>query len=146
MSGSERRCQHFWILKTIHKTHSGICSRGLLLSKRRARESMECLSARLSRSRMTALCRSSRMKVSLVSGPCRPLDAYLHGLYIGRDVVLLFEGGDPVRPLIVGFLHDPHSADSRTAEAESKWMWTAIGSWSLQRSNWCFGVARRASR
>jgi hypothetical protein len=33
----------------------------------------------------------------------------LHGVHIGRDVVLMFEDGDPVRPLIMGCLHDPHA-------------------------------------
>jgi hypothetical protein len=30
----------------------------------------------------------------------------LHGTHIGRDVVLMFEDGDPHRPLIMGCLHD----------------------------------------
>jgi uncharacterized protein DUF6484 len=34
----------------------------------------------------------------------------LHGSHIGRDVVLMFENGDPSRPLILGCLHDPNSA------------------------------------
>jgi hypothetical protein len=33
----------------------------------------------------------------------------LHGLHVGRDVVLMFEHGDPVRPVIMGCLHDPHA-------------------------------------
>jgi hypothetical protein len=31
----------------------------------------------------------------------------LHGAHIGREAVLLFEDGDPCRPLIVGCLHPP---------------------------------------
>ena len=30
----------------------------------------------------------------------------LHGSHIGRDVVLMFEDGDPHRPIIIGCLHD----------------------------------------
>jgi len=33
----------------------------------------------------------------------------LHGSHIGRDVVLMFEDGNPTRPIIVGCLHDPHA-------------------------------------
>ena len=32
----------------------------------------------------------------------------LHGSHIGRDVVLMFEDGDPYRPLVMGCLHDAH--------------------------------------
>jgi hypothetical protein len=32
----------------------------------------------------------------------------LHGAHIGRDVVLMFDNGDPTRPLIMGCLHDSH--------------------------------------
>lgn len=32
----------------------------------------------------------------------------LHGSHIGRDVVLMFEDGNPWRPLILGCLHDAH--------------------------------------
>src|SRR6185295_12648487 len=30
----------------------------------------------------------------------------LHGAHIGRDVVLMFEDGDPFRPLVMGCLHE----------------------------------------
>lgn len=33
----------------------------------------------------------------------------LHGSHIGRDVVLMFEDGDPYRPLVMGCLHGPHA-------------------------------------
>jgi hypothetical protein len=33
----------------------------------------------------------------------------LHGSHIGRQVVLIFENGDPQRPLVLGCLHDPHA-------------------------------------
>jgi uncharacterized protein DUF6484 len=32
----------------------------------------------------------------------------LHGSHIGRDVVLMFEDGDPHRPLVMGCLHEAH--------------------------------------
>jgi hypothetical protein len=34
----------------------------------------------------------------------------LHGSHIGREVVLMFENSDPLRPIIVGCLHDPHAS------------------------------------
>jgi hypothetical protein len=33
----------------------------------------------------------------------------VHGSHIGRELVLMFENGDPDRPLILGCLHDPHA-------------------------------------
>jgi hypothetical protein len=33
----------------------------------------------------------------------------LYGSHIGREVVLMFEGGDPQRPIVVGCLHDAHA-------------------------------------
>jgi uncharacterized protein DUF6484 len=33
----------------------------------------------------------------------------LHGSHIGRDVVLMFEEGDPLRPIVMGCVHDPHT-------------------------------------
>jgi uncharacterized protein DUF6484 len=33
----------------------------------------------------------------------------LHGSHIGREVVLMFEDGDPHRPLVLGCLHDAHA-------------------------------------
>jgi len=33
----------------------------------------------------------------------------LHGPHIGRDVVLMFEDGDPYRPIVVGCLHEPNA-------------------------------------
>jgi hypothetical protein len=33
----------------------------------------------------------------------------LHGSHIGREVVLMFEKGDPQRPIVLGCLHDPHA-------------------------------------
>jgi hypothetical protein len=32
----------------------------------------------------------------------------LHGAHVGREVVLMFEGGDPYRPLVMGCIHDAH--------------------------------------
>jgi len=44
----------------------------------------------------------------------------LHGSQIGRDVVLIFEGGDPYRPIVMGCLHDPaaRSLAERPGEVE----------------------------
>ena len=33
----------------------------------------------------------------------------LHGSHIGREVVLIFENGDPQRPVVLGCLHDAHA-------------------------------------
>jgi Domain of unknown function (DUF6484) len=33
----------------------------------------------------------------------------LHGSHIGRDVVLMFEDGNPHRPIVLGCLHDPNA-------------------------------------
>jgi uncharacterized protein DUF6484 len=33
----------------------------------------------------------------------------LHGSHIGRDVVLMFDDGDPHRPIVIGCLHDAHA-------------------------------------
>jgi hypothetical protein len=33
----------------------------------------------------------------------------LYGSHIGRDVVLMFDDGDPLRPIIMGCLHDAHA-------------------------------------
>ena len=35
----------------------------------------------------------------------------LQALHIGRDLVLVFEHGNPLRPIIVGCLHDPKTAE-----------------------------------
>jgi len=34
----------------------------------------------------------------------------VHGTHIGRQVVLLFENGDPCRPIIMGWLHKPEGS------------------------------------
>jgi hypothetical protein len=33
----------------------------------------------------------------------------VHGAHIGREVVLMFEDGDPSKPLVLGCLHDAHA-------------------------------------
>jgi hypothetical protein len=33
----------------------------------------------------------------------------LHGSHVGRQVVLIFENGDPQKPLVLGCLNDPHA-------------------------------------
>ena len=37
----------------------------------------------------------------------------LHGAHIGRSVLLLFEHGDPTRPIVVGVLQDPAARPER---------------------------------
>jgi hypothetical protein len=40
---------------------------------------------------------------------------------VGRDVALLFEGGDPARPIVIGLMHRPAPASipTRTVEVEA---------------------------
>jgi len=57
-------------------------------------------------------------RTALVIFPGQPGDAAtparatqdVHGAHIGRDVVLVFEGADPRRPIIVGVLQRPDGA------------------------------------
>ena len=69
----------------------------------------------------------------------------LHGSHIGRDVVLIFENGDPCHPVIIGCLHD---ADARALpDTPGRWSSTSMGSGLLfpPRSSSCCVVERRAS-
>ena len=42
----------------------------------------------------------------------------LHERHIGRQVVLMFEQGDPYRPLVIGCLHDPHQRSLSAAPGQ----------------------------